>query len=236
MWRLGPVLDQGREGACVGFGYTADLLAEPYPAEVTTTRGNAYAREYYLRARQIDAERFGAESQWEGSTMLSGARVAVERGLYDGYLWADDIEDVRNAVVSVGPVIVGIPWSGVMSGPGAKYDNWLKVDRAGTITSYHCILVAGYDPARPVQINGVETTRPMFYLRNSWGPDFGTVWYQKWVRGWSNRRRKHVRRRKWDTRSDGGAWIMADDLDWLLSQSNYSESACLPVGRRPVSL
>ena len=47
-WEEGTVLDQGAEGACVGFGWMAELLASPYQPEYQPEQsfGNRFAQYY----------------------------------------------------------------------------------------------------------------------------------------------------------------------------------------------
>ena len=52
LWRPGVTLNQGAEGACVGFGWTGELLASPRRSTVTLTaaKGNRWALGLYNRA------------------------------------------------------------------------------------------------------------------------------------------------------------------------------------------
>lgn len=167
VYRMGPVLDQGYEGACVGFGWTAELIGSPRPfPTITTERGNAYAREYYYRCKQIDA---WPGEDYDGTSVLAGAKVAKERHLVDEYRWAFSIEDVRDSVIKEGPVVIGIPW---YSGMYETRESGL-VQVGGTLVGGHCLLVTGYHPNMRITGEDWDKRYEVFRLRNSWGESYG---------------------------------------------------------------
>jgi hypothetical protein len=55
-WSEGTVLDQGSEGACVGFGWMAEVIASPMQPDEQPTEylGNSLAQFYYEEAKKID--------------------------------------------------------------------------------------------------------------------------------------------------------------------------------------
>lgn len=165
-WRLGPVLDQGREGACVGFGWTAELLGSPRPdRHATAPIANEYARGVYRRAQDIDEYSEGTE----GTSVLAGAKVVQERGFIGEYRWCFSIEDVRDAVIAEGPVVIGIPWYSSMY--GTRPSGLVEVD--GDLVGGHCILVHGYHPSMRIQGENYHERFKVFRWRNSWGPSYG---------------------------------------------------------------
>ncbi len=166
-WVPGPVLDQGREGACVGFGCTAEALASPvrvrfYAKEVASDLApadpNQVAREAYRRAQQIDE---WEGEQYSGTSVLAGMKVGRERGWWSGYRWALNMGELR-AALEEGPVVIGVEWrSGMYRAPGGI----LSV--SGGVVGGHCILITGYTPRH-------RTTKGSAYrLRNSWSEDWG---------------------------------------------------------------
>lgn len=164
MWKEGTVLDQGREGACVGFGWTAELLAEPYLPEKQPSekQGNKIAQSFYKRAQKID-EWPGEE--YSGTSVLAGAKIMVEDGHILRYRWCFSIEDLRDAVISAGPVVIGVPWSTKMY---STLDNGL-VALGGKQVGGHCLTVTGYDPEMSIDGKKME----VFRWRNSWGKTYG---------------------------------------------------------------
>lgn len=151
-WRVGPNLDQGAEGACVGFGWEAEAGATP--AVWPIDNGDAVA--LYHEAQVVDR----AEGRvWaEGASVLAGAKAVVRRGRMTGYRWCFGLDDVLLALSWVGPVVIGVDW----------LDGMFDVDAAGLIHAAgpvlggHCTLLHGLDP----QLRTVT-------VRNSWGPAWG---------------------------------------------------------------
>lgn len=166
MWDEGVVLDQGSEGACVGFGWTADLLCEPVaPTEQPSVRdAERYALEHYRRAKAVDE---WPGEDYSGTSVLAGAKVLKRDGHISEYRWCFSVRDVRDAVITEGPVVLGVPWHEGMY--ETRPDGLVTVtgDRVGG----HCIVVTGYDPA--LDLGDGEGPREVFRWRNSWGESYG---------------------------------------------------------------
>jgi C1A family cysteine protease len=166
-WATGSVLDQGSEGACVGFGWTGELLASPRPSPYTSAASaNQYARGVYYAAKQIDE--FTGED-YEGTSVIAGANVIRNRGLIGEYRWALSIEDVRAAVITQGPVVIGIPWYSEMY--STRPSGLVKT--GGELVGGHCILITGYHPGMRIQGEDYDERFRVFRWRNSWGLNYG---------------------------------------------------------------
>jgi hypothetical protein len=206
LWAPGPVLDQGREGACVGFAWVNEATASPVRVDLTTAMlpghqgdatGTAWPRNpyalapaVYRAAQRIDE--WEGES-YEGTSVLAGVKVMRSLGLVHEFRWAFGVDDVVATILGFGPVVLGIPWyESFYRAPGGE----LAV--LGEVVGGHAILANGFDPAR--EVNG-RPPRPMVHLQNSWGVRFGI---------------------------DGGAWISVDDLAHVLRQDG---EACVPTRR-----
>lgn len=167
MWRPGAVLDQGREGACVGFGWAGELIGSPRPDPYTTSdEGNNYALTIYREAQRIDE---WPGEDYDGTSVLAGAKVVHSRGLIEGYRWAFSIDDVRDAIITEGMVVVGIPWYDAM------YDTRPSglVEVGGDLVGGHCILLTGYHPGMRIRGEDYDERFKVFRWRNSWGPYYG---------------------------------------------------------------
>lgn len=150
-------LDQGAEGACVGFGWSAQLAVGPIYNPATTS----YAQRFYADARIVDQAE--GRNYPEGASMLAGAKVARSRGVITGYKWAFGVEDVIDTLCAKGPVLLGIPWYESMY--ATEPDGRVRVN--GQMVGGHCILATGYLPA--------DSSWRGNYIQwvNSWGPSYG---------------------------------------------------------------
>lgn len=160
----GTVLDQGREGACVGFAWSAELAASPVRV---TGINNTYAQGLYERAQQLDE--WPDDEPYEGTSVLAGAKTCAERGLITEYRWAFSLDDLRGAVLGLGPAVIGIPWLTGMFTP--RPSGLLDVN--GDVAGGHAILVRGYNPKMRIKGEGWFTRHAVFTLRNSWGRNYG---------------------------------------------------------------
>jgi hypothetical protein len=166
LWKVGPILDQGYEGACVGFGWTAEALSTPVAVRLHWMRvevprdPDKFARLVYRNAQRIDE---WAGEDYEGTSVLAGAKAMKQFGLLREYRWAFNIEQVADAVLSKGPVVIGIPWyEGMYEAPNGV------LRRSGALVGGHCLLVVGYHVADP-ELGGEDG----FVLQNSWGASWG---------------------------------------------------------------
>lgn len=163
------VLDQGREGACVGFAWTNKLLALPIRSKLPMP-SNDFARNVYHSAQKVD--------EWEGeaysgTSVLAGAKIVKMGGFITSYRWAFSIDDVLNALAFVGPVVLGIPWMDSMysTAPGGL------ISVSGTKVGGHAITATGYG-VRDFVVSTQDGRKAkqsleVVRLRNSWGDDYG---------------------------------------------------------------
>jgi hypothetical protein len=167
IWANGPILDQGQEGACVGFGWAAEAFAAPVRVRLEQMRPgiarepNQFARDIYSTAQKIDEWEGEA---YEGTSVLAGAKVMGQIGLVKEYRWAFGIEQVADAVLAKGPVVIGIPWYESMY--DTRSDGVVEV--SGSVVGGHCLLVVGYRVA-----SGRLDYQDGFLLQNSWGAGWG---------------------------------------------------------------
>lgn len=154
-WAASPnVLDQGTEGACVGFSWAGELGARPVVIAVDDARG----RQLYAAAQIIDR----SEGRWwpEGASVLAGAKAVRAAGHMDEYRWCFGADELATGVSWAGPAVIGIPWHRSMYAPDRS--GYLRPD--GDVVGGHAILVRGYN---------VRARR--FLLRNSWSASWGPL-------------------------------------------------------------
>lgn len=149
-------LDQGREGACVGFSCAGELAAKPYAYEVT----NSTAQKIYQAARAVDQ----SEGRYyrSGATVLAGAKACQRANYFTKYGWNFGIDDTINWLVRRGPVVLGINWYESMY--DTTYQGLIMAD--GPIAGGHAIMANGFWPAHP-------TFGDVLVLTNSWGRGWG---------------------------------------------------------------
>jgi len=177
VWWTPPAvpLDQGDDGACVGFAWTHELLTTPVRVDLSAVKlpprnwpsdpaGFAF-RSYYAMQRndQWDGGDYpGAVDTYVGTSVVAGARVMRRLGFLPEYRWAESPDDVRRSLLTFGPCVAGFSWRESMFEPESD-----RLEVAGDVVGGHCVLLNGYDPDRG------------YAITNSWGPGWGsngTAW------------------------------------------------------------
>ena len=144
-------LDQGREGACVGFGAAHWYACLPW-AQLTTER---IAKFFYEGAKEHD-ERPG--TAYEG-TSPNGLFTFLRRlGLIGKFWQIRSYNEVCKALNSKGPLMMAAPWK----------DGCFEPDADGTI-HYKGETQGGHF----VTINGVDYEHGYFWIVQSWGREHG---------------------------------------------------------------
>lgn len=152
-WNVGIHLDQGSEGACVGFAWSHEVAARPV---ITKGITNEFARNrVYKEAQKIDE--WEGES-YEGTSVLAGAKIIQQLGGMGEYRWAFGLDDLRLAVGHAGPAVLGVNWyEGMFDADGEGF-----IHATGQLYGGHAIVCFG-----------VNQNEGYFKLHNSWGADWG---------------------------------------------------------------
>jgi hypothetical protein len=150
-WECGTYLDQGSEGACVGHGWAHEAAARPHVIKVTEQD----AMDIYHRAQQLDE---WPGEDYEGTSVLAGAKAQVERGWLHQYRWATNLDDVLRSLSQHGPVVLGITWKSGMWDTDAHG----MIHATGDDVGGHCILA-----------RGINVRSRTVLLHQSWGPKWG---------------------------------------------------------------
>jgi hypothetical protein len=173
-WGIDVTLDQGQEGACVGFGWTHEAAARPDVWVVT----NDTAFNTYHEAQAFD--RAAGNNYASGATVDSGAKAARQNGWLKEYRWAAGPADVVLAIATKGPGVFGLDWWTGMFDVDAQ--GFVHV--TGKVEGGHCILGRGvkivWGPGTtaaqktdPDWWNHVDQFQSYVLLHNSWGPTWG---------------------------------------------------------------
>lgn len=168
-------LDQGAEGACVGFGWTHEALTTPVVVKLGEIEQQQwpknpteFAQSVYRAAQHIDE--WGG-NDYEGTSVNAGAKIMRERGLLREWRWAFGVDDVILSIVNVGPVVLGINWyTSMYSAPGGI------MQVGGGLAGGHCILAHAVRKAGVIFEDEVAIG-----LFNSWGPGYGLNGHA-WIR------------------------------------------------------
>lgn len=150
-WRCDTYLDQGVEGACVGFAFAHDTAATPKPR----TASNDFARRVYGLAKTLDP--WDGED-YDGTSVLAGAKALKQLGLITQYRWAFTTTETLAAASRKGPVILGVNWREGMW--DTDVDGY--INPVGKVVGGHAIL-----------LTGVNVKSQYVTLHNSWGPGWG---------------------------------------------------------------
>jgi hypothetical protein len=161
-----PVLNQGSEGACVGFGVADAVNVLRTAAGVVPAKylDDADALALYHQAQKIDD--MPGES-YSGTSVLAGVQAGQADGYFGGYLWDFGTSAIAQTLLQLhSPVVVGVPWWEHMydTGPGGLVTG----AGAGKLVGGHCLCIVGLRMKGPQGQSG-----PFFVWRNSWGPDYG---------------------------------------------------------------
>lgn len=172
-WSCQAWLDQGREGACVGFGWSHELCARPKVHMVD----EAFATDVYNKAKQID-EWPGEE--YDGTSVLAGALVIYNtlnsqgQRLIGGYSWAFSVEELVRTIAYKGPVVLGINWYENMYDPDENGYIWAE----GPLAGGHCLLANGFRYRRlggtgEYTYANMDKKLSRIRVHNSWGKGWG---------------------------------------------------------------
>lgn len=177
-----PLRDQGAHGTCVGFG-SANLKDIH---ESTDSGLQASPLYIYRNAKVID----GLPAGTEGTTLRAALTVLKDKGVCSesdypyslidkapvepavtlgviakgkiaGYARCYTVEDIKQALVQSGPVLIGIGVSTAIRDLGVGIHHVTTL--FGQIVGGHCLTITGYDDAR---VSGGK--RGFFRVKNSW--------------------------------------------------------------------
>jgi hypothetical protein len=131
------------------------LIAKPGSSRHWPLYDNRYANGVYGEAKEID-EWYGED--YEGTSVLAGAKVLKNRGLISEYRWCFSMEDVLRTISYHGPVVLGINW----------YEGMFTPDLSGYIRP-----TGGYAGGHCLLARGVNVRKERVLLKNSWGRSWG---------------------------------------------------------------
>lgn len=177
-WRIKQnyLIDQGEEGACVGFSVTNELMARPAEVKFPNLEdANEFARSaIYYEAQRNDpfpgGEYPGASPRSGGTSVLAGMQAAHELGYFKEYLWSFGLHDLCLGLAHKGPAVLGLWWYDTNYTPDSNGFIGPRGNRVGghAILARAIKLVKLNDGLRLTWDN-VDRDRSYITLRNSWG-------------------------------------------------------------------
>lgn len=162
--------DQGSDPFCVAFSWMHWLEDGPTTHFYKSRDFDpAYLNEYnkekhqslfnptviYSEAQKIDE---WPGENYEGTSVRAGAKVLRSLGVISEFRWAYTLDEVVQAVLNLGPVVVGTWWYTDMFIPNFKG----VIKASGQKAGGHAYI-----------INGVNVKKRMFRIKNSWGRGWG---------------------------------------------------------------
>lgn len=180
-------LDQGPDGACVGFAFTHELCSTPLRIKQWREIKENFAWDVYHRAQHIDPWHGCSlgpncpieanDESYEGTSMLAGIKTVQQDGYIDEYRWAFGEEDLALAVSHLGPAVIGVRWYEGMFQPNRH--NF--IEPTGNVSGGHAVVVNSINPN--FENEGLQYYR----IWNSWGAS--------WARnGWAYISREHMKK------------------------------------------
>lgn len=166
-------LDQGVDGACVGFAWTHNLAARP----VGMTVGESLAHKVYKESQRSDE---WPGEDYSGTSVLAGAKTVAklleadpERQMIS-YRWAFGVEDLARVLGYVGPCVLGLGWLADMF----ETDAGGFVRASGRLEGNHAVLaravkVVWRDPGKSKTFPNLDVEASYVTIRNSWGRSWG---------------------------------------------------------------
>lgn len=122
-WNGGGWPNQGNTGTCVGHGWWNWLVDGPVTQKGLTLTPFDIYRGAILRDEwsENDVEASGPDSGLQfGTSIRAGAKFLQELGLIESYLWGYDGQTAIDAVLKVGPLVLGTWWTYPMFEPDAE--------------------------------------------------------------------------------------------------------------------
>jgi hypothetical protein len=156
-WPSGWWGDQGYYPHCVAYSWAHWLAAGPITQKKSRTGGKAPVDTTYLYTEAQKVDQWPGED-YDGTSVRAGATILKNLGFIKSYNWAWDIENTVNALLTLGPVVVGTVWTYGMCFPDEKG----VIDTSGSILGGHAYL-----------LDGVNVKKKMIRIKNSWGREWG---------------------------------------------------------------
>lgn len=159
-WDEGWHGDQMFDPHCVAFAWAHWLADGPRPISLfESRRPGVDTTELYCEAQKRDPWPGDCDNPlYDGTSVRAGAKVLQSWGHIREYRWSYTATEVAQAILTLGPVIVGTLWYQGMSYP----------DREGVMH-----ITGSPEGGHAYVVNAVNLDTGLFRIKNSWGRDWG---------------------------------------------------------------
>lgn len=160
--------DQGYSSECVVYSGKGVVNTAPVRANIPAeSRLRLETTPVYKLAQTLD---YWAGEDYDGTSVLGGAKAFKQIGLISTYRWCFGLSDVLKTLSGYGPVQIGVTW----------YENMFYPDASGLLTVDTESGVAG---GHAIELIGINVKNETVTIINSWGPDWGVKGraYMKWA-------------------------------------------------------
>jgi hypothetical protein len=145
--------NQGSMPHCVGYAWAHWL--EDGPVEQSGIPPILKPIDIYNSTQKLD-EWVG--ENYDGTSVRGGVKFLQQQKKVKSYYWAYNVNTLIDTVLNIGPVVVGTNW----------YYGMFYPDRNGLIK-----VSGGLVGGHAYVINGVDTVKKQFRIKNSWGKSWG---------------------------------------------------------------
>ncbi len=142
---------------CVAFSWAHWLAEGPSTQIRERIKNNKPIDTSYLYNEAKKNDEWNGED-YDGTSVRAGAKILKRDGFISSYVWAWDIETIKNALLTKGPLVVGTVWTYDMFFPNK---NGL-IHATGQEMGGHAYL-----------LDGINIKKKLIRIKNSWGKDWG---------------------------------------------------------------
>ena len=152
--------DQGNTPQCVAYSWAHWLAAGPLTQPASrkfhqNDTGEPFVpANLYKWAQEVDE---WPGTDYDGTSVRAGAKVLKNYNFISAYHWAQNIDDVVNALLYLGPVVVGTNWLYDVFFPNEEG----VITATGSIQGGHAYL-----------LDGINIKKGLIRIKNSWGKDW----------------------------------------------------------------
>jgi hypothetical protein len=160
-WAEGWWGDQGSSSECVSYSFMHWLEDGPVIQDRIQGRPKPFynTTEFYKACQDRDEWPGRA---YNGTSIRAAAKILKELGVIKEYRWATNVNEVANTLLNLGPMVVGTKW----------YQNMNKTNSQGYVTP-----TGRGMGGHAYVLNGVDTVKKVFRIKNSWGKNWGVGGY-----------------------------------------------------------